>query len=154
MANIGVQRPSYDEYVPHKLATVVEPEFVVTKYLNDNWIMFDARGYESRILGKIPKTVVLESDPDPYSYERHRWRKKESILKAVNDYLKRYRGYERDVTFEEFSNMNIVIFSSGDKCVRADYAACELRDLGVHFENIFLLNGGFPEWKAKGYPVR
>ncbi len=75
---------------------------------------------------------------------------------ALCKHLKKYQNVGKFLSIEELANnYKFIIYCNGKKCHRSSYGACLLRTkIGVPAKNVYLMLGGFPEWKAAGYPVR
>ena len=145
--------PDYKSFVDATVGTPVEPDFMKSKYRTKGWVFIDARGQEDRSVGKIPKTVLLTADyRDPKLNELT----PENFLSKVNKHLKKYQNVGKFLSIEELANnYKFIIYCNGKKCHRSSYGACLLRTkIGVPAKNVYLMLGGFPEWKAAGYPVR
>jgi rhodanese-related sulfurtransferase len=52
------------------------------------------------------------------------------------------------------NEVRFIVFCNGRKCHRSTFGACKLRDMGIPRENVYVMLGGFPEWKDAGYPTK
>ena len=145
--------PDYTEYLDAHVGTPIDADFVKSKYQTKGWVIIDARGQKDRAVGKIPKTVTMTSD---YINPELNEITEENFIRLVNKYLKKYEKINHLPSSEELKNdYKYIIFCNGKKCHRSSYGACQLRmQLGIPEENIFLMLGGYPEWKEAGYPTR
>ena len=116
-------------------------------------MIIDARGQKDRAVGKIPKTVMMTSDYNDQSLNEITL---ENFTSKVTKYLKKHEKIDNSPSLETLSNdYKYIIFCNGKKCHRSSYGACQLRmNIGIPEENIFLMLGGYPEWKEAGYPTR
>jgi rhodanese-related sulfurtransferase len=117
------------------------------------WVIIDARGQKDRAIGKIPKTVYMAADYiDPALNEFTL----ENFTKKVTAYLKKQEKIDHLPSLNELRNdYKYVIFCNGMKCHRSSYGACLLRmEIGIPEESVFIMLGGYSEWKEAGYPVR
>ena len=145
--------PEYSEYLDADVGTPVEADFTKSRYRKKGWVIIDARGQKDRAVGKIPKTVLMTADyKDPALNEITQ----ENFSKKITKYLKKQEKIDHQPSMDELRNdYKYVIFCNGKKCHRSSYGACLLRmDIGIPEENVFIMLGGYPEWKEAGYPVR
>jgi rhodanese-related sulfurtransferase len=150
---LGQLVPDYKHYIDATVGTPIEPDFMKSKYSSKGWVFIDARGQDDRSVGKIPKTVLMTADyRDPKLNELT----PDNFATKVNKYLKKYQGLNKQLSIEALANdFKFIIYCNGKKCHRSSYGACLLRTkIGVPEDNVFIMLGGFPEWKAAGYPVR
>ncbi len=150
---LGQLVPDYKSYIDAEVGTPVEPGFMKDKYRTRGWVFIDARGQDDRSVGKIPKTVLMTADyRDPKLNELT----PNNFVSKVNKYLKKYQGVNKRLSIETLAHdYKFIIYCNGKKCHRSSYGACLLRTkIGVPAENVYIMLGGFPEWKAAGYPVR
>jgi len=150
---LGQLVPEYKNYIDAGVGTPVEPDFMKSKYRTNGWVFIDARGQEDRSVGKIPKTVLMSADyRDPKLNELT----PDNFVTKVNQYLKKYQGVTKTLSIEKLAHdYKFIIYCNGKKCHRSSYGACLLRTkIGVPADNVHIMLGGFPEWKAAGYPVR
>jgi len=145
--------PDNSKYLDAKVGTPVDAGFTKSKYLEKGWVMIDARGQKDRAVGKIPKTVMMTADyNDPALNEITL----ENFTSKITKYLKKHEKLDNSPSLEVLSkDYKYIIFCNGKKCHRSSYGACQLRmNIGIPEENIFLMLGGYPEWKEAGYPTR
>jgi rhodanese-related sulfurtransferase len=150
---LGQLVPDYKSYIDAGVGTPIEPDFMKSKYRTRGWVFIDARGQDDRSVGKIPKTVLMTADyRDPKLNELTPG----NFVAKVNKYLKKYQGVTKKLSIEALAHdYKFIIYCNGKKCHRSSYGACLLRTkIGVPAENVYIMLGGFPEWKAAGYPVR
>ncbi len=149
----GQQVPDMSEYLDAHVGTPIDASFAKSKYRKKGWVIIDARGQKDRVVGKIPKTVTMTSD---YVKPALNEITEENFIRLVNKYLKKYEKSNHLYSSEELKNdYKYIIFCNGKKCHRSSYGACQLRmQLGIPEENIYIMLGGFPEWKEAGYPTR
>ena len=145
--------PEYSEYLDADVGTPVEADFTKRQYRKKGWVIIDAKGQKDRAVGKIPKTVLMTADyKDPALNEIT----PENFSKKITKYLKTHEKIDHQPSMDELrNNYKYVIFCNGKKCHRSSYGACLLRMvIGVPEKNVFIMLGGYPEWKEAGYPVR
>lgn len=150
---LGQLVPDHQSYIDATVGTPIEPEFMKSKYRTKGWVFIDARGQEDRSVGKIPKTVLMAADyRDPELNELT----PDNFVAQINKYLKKYQGVKKELSLKALANnYKFIIYCNGKKCHRSSYGACLLRTkIGVPVDNVYIMLGGFPEWKAAGYPVR
>lgn len=145
--------PDQSVYLGAHIGTPVDASFAKSKYLKKGWVIIDVRGQKDRAVGKIPKTVMMTTDhANPALNETT----EENFIEKVTMYLKKYEKINHSPSLEELrNNYKYIIFCNGKTCHRSSYGACLLRmNIGIPEENLFLMLGGYPEWKAAGYPTR
>jgi len=145
--------PNHSEYLDAHVGTPVDATFAKSKYRTKGWVIIDARGQKDRSVGKIPKTVMMTSD---YVNPALNEISEENFTKTITAYLKKYEKINHSPSLEELKNdYKYIIFCNGKRCHRSSYGACQLRmNIGISEENVFLMLGGYPEWKGAGYPTR
>ncbi len=111
------------------------------------WIFLDTRGKPDRIVGVIPRSIPLTSDP--YDASKHEVTA-ENIIKKLNLVLDKTYKTIKDT---QKDNIYFVVFCNGKNCHRTSYAACSLREMGFSRDDIFLMLEGYPGWVKKGYPT-
>lgn len=111
-----------------------------------SWVIIDARSGKDRSVGKIPKSALITAD---YKDSSNNQFDDSFVTKKVNKLLK-----SKYASVKDMKDVNFIVFCNGKKCHRSSFGACELRRLGVERDNTFIMLGGFPEWKDRGYPVR
>ena len=145
--------PDNSEYLDAHVGTPVKASFAKSKYRKKGWVIIDARGQKDRAVGRIPKTVMMTADyTDPALNEIT----EENFTRKITNYLKKHEKINHLPSLEELRNDNkYIIFCNGKKCHRSSYGICLLRmNIGIPEENLFIMLGGYPEWKDAGYPVR
>jgi rhodanese-related sulfurtransferase len=149
----GQAVPSSREYLNAHVGTPVEVDFMKSRYRKKGWVLIDARGQKDRATGKIPKTVLMTSD---YNNPELNEITLENFVNKVSRHIKKQDKLDNSPSLEELrSDYKYIIFCNGRKCHRSSAGACTLRmDIGIPEENLFLMLGGYPEWKAAGYPIR
>ncbi len=145
--------PGNSEYLDADIGTPVDVAFTKSKYRKKGWVIIDVRGQKDRATGKIPKTVMMTAD---YIHAELNEITSDNFTKKITRYLKKIEKLDHSLSLEELRNdYKYIIFCNGKKCHRSSYGACLLRmDIGVPAENVFLMLGGYPEWKEAGYPTR
>jgi len=145
--------PDYSEYLDANLGTPVDADFAKSKYRSIGWVIIDARGQKDRAIGKIPKTIVMTAD---YTNPDLNEITVENFTEKVIAYLQKYMKIQHTPSLEELrKDYKYIIFCNGKKCHRSSYGACLMRmNIGIPKENVFLMLGGYPEWKSAGYPTR
>jgi rhodanese-related sulfurtransferase len=145
----GSEVPSNDKYLAANIGKPVDAKFVAEHYKKSDWVLIDARADSDRAIGKIPGAVLATSDSKDAS--KHEFTK-EILEQKLGEY---FQAKGAPVTsFDDLKSKKIALFCNGRKCHRSSHAACELVKLGFSPDNIFLLLGGFPEWKDAGLPIR
>ncbi len=149
----GQLAPNDAEYLDAKIGTPVDAVFTKSKYRKKGWVIIDSRGQKDRATGKIPKSVMMTAD---YTNPEMNEITSNNFTEKITRYLKRYEKIDHSPSLEELrNNYKYIVFCNGRKCHRSSYGACLLRiDIGVPEENVFLMLGGYPEWKKAGYPTR
>lgn len=153
----GSEVPPDAEY--KDLATPVDGKFAKEKWdamkkrkgsMNargpDSWVIVDARSAKDRSVGKVPKSALITADYNDASKNQFN---DTFVTKKVNRLLK-----SKFPSVKDMKGVNFIVFCNGKKCHRSSFAACEMRRLGVQRDNLYIMTGGFPEWKDRGYPVR
>ena len=148
----GSEVPAASKYAG--VAKVVDGAFTKSKwdkmkgkdFSEGKWVIIDARSKPDRSVGKVPKSVMLTAD---YKNASKNEIKEALVVKKVNKRLK--SSYK---SLADMTDVNYILFCNGKKCHRSSFGACELRKLGVPENKLFLMLGGFPEWKDRGYPTR
>ena len=145
--------PDYSEYIDANVGTPVDAGFAKSKYRKKGWAIIDARGQKDRAVGKIPKTVVMTAD---YTNIDLNEITVENFTRKVSTYIQKIEKIQQPISLEELRNdYKYIIFCNGKKCHRSSYGACLMRmEIGIPEENMFLMLGGYPEWKSAGYPTR
>ena len=147
----GQEVPPNETY--QNLATPVDGAFVQGRWKvmkegssKEQWVIIDTRSKPDRSVGKIPRAVLLTSDY--HDVQKHEI-KDAKLIKKVNKRLKKQYA-----SIQGMQDVRFILFCNGRKCHRSSFAACELRRMGVPKDHIFVMLGGFPEWKSRGFPVR
>ncbi len=145
--------PDYSEYLDAHVGTPVDASFTKSKYRKKGWVIIDTRGQKDRAVGKIPKTVMMSTD---YTNPALNEITVENFTRKITKHLKKHEKISYSPSLEELRNdYKYIIFCNGKKCHRSSYGACLLRmNIGIPEENLFLMLGGYPEWKEAGYPTR
>ena len=145
--------PDNSEYLNAHVGTPVEVSFAKSKYRVKGWVIIDARGQKDRSAGKIPKTVLMTAD---YKNPKLNEITIDNFTSKVTNHLKKQDKIDHLPSLDELRNdYKYIIYCNGKKCHRSSYGACLLRmNIGIPEENIYIMLGGFPEWKEAGYPVR
>ncbi|SMF51823.1 rhodanese-like domain-containing protein [Pseudobacteriovorax antillogorgiicola] len=113
---------------------------------SEKWIIIDARSKSDRGVGKIPKSAMITAD---YKDDSKNQFKEKTIVKKVNKMLKSSYG-----SLADMKDVRFILFCNGKKCHRSSFGACEMRKMGVPENQLFVMLGGFPEWKDRNYPTR
>lgn len=145
--------PDNSVYLDAHVGTPVDVDFMKSKYEKKEWVLIDSRGQKNRSISKIPKTVLMTAD---YNNPELNEITADKFIEKVSRHLKKYHKVDHSPSLEELRNdYKYIVFCNGRKCHRSSYGACLLRmKIGIPEENLFMMFGGYPEWKAKGYPVR
>ncbi len=145
--------PNHSEYLDAHVGTPVDANFSKSKYQKKGWVIIDARGQKDRAIGKIPKTVMMTSD---YKNPSLNEITEQNFTRKITMYINKYEKNDNSPSLDELRNdYKYIVFCNGKKCHRSSYGACQLRmDIGIPKENVFLMLGGYPEWKEAGYPTR
>ena len=149
----GQEVPADSVYLSAHVGTPVDVNFMKSKYRKEGWVLIDARGQKDRAVGKIPKTVMMTSD---YKNPMLNEITMENFINKVTKHIKKQNKKDNNPLLAELRHdYKYIIFCNGKKCHRSSYGACLLRkNIGIPEENLFIMLGGYPEWKASGYPVR
>ncbi|HYX34375.1 MAG TPA: rhodanese-like domain-containing protein [Oligoflexus sp.] len=143
---IGEEVPAAQEYsvLTHELLDAKKAAEIVK---NEKVAFIDSRSDEDVKGGTIPRTIHIVSDSkDP---AKHQFSNEKFLVEKLNKKLNTQFSKVSD-----FKDYKVVLFCNGKKCHRSTFAACTLRDLGFPKDNIYLMLGGFGEWKAAGLPVK
>ena len=107
----------------------------------------DARSEEDRKSGRIPHTLAIVSDSKAPA--KHQFSDEKMVVEKLNKHFNtKYQS------IAEFKKEKIVLFCNGTKCHRSTFAACSLRNMGFPQDHLYLMLGGFGEWKTAGLPVK
>ena len=119
-------------------------------------MVIDARDYNARkASGKISGAFLITSDyGDPTKNEFN----EKTIFKKFNSKKFKKNLKKRSIAgvtkVSELGQIKYVLFCNGFKCHRSSWAACQLRNYGVPYENITINLGGFSELKDSGAKIK
>lgn len=148
--------PGLKAYESVKLGKPVEANFAIEKLSAPGWLVIDARDKATReTTGRVIGALQIVSD---YKIEADNEFTLNKILKSLNNkrvqkHLEK-RSMAKIKNIADLKKQKFILFCNGYKCHRSSFAACQLRDMGVPYKNIFLTLGGFDEMKSSGAKTR
>ncbi|OUR97420.1 hypothetical protein A9Q84_13930 [Halobacteriovorax marinus] len=139
-----------------RVATPIEGKFAIEKLKKENWIVIDARDKEARrATGVVSGTILLTSD---YNKKSENEFSRDLILKVMskrkNKKILKNNKINEINEISDLNNIKMILFCNGYKCHRSTWGACQLREYGVPFENIFIVLGGFSQLKDQGAKIK
>jgi rhodanese-related sulfurtransferase len=118
------KNPGLKVYEDVKLGKPIGAKFAIQKLSMPGWLVIDARDKATR---ETTGRVI-------------------GALLIVSDYQVKADN--------EFTLEKLLKSLNRFKCHRSSFAACQLRDMGVPFKNIYLALGGFDDMKSSGAKTR
>ena len=150
----GSEVPSNQFYLDNKIAHPITPKQLREHLGKPNWILLDVRKSGERVLGKIPKSIMITASYKSDGKDKNQFTKK-NVLEKINKYLNMKTSYQGKVeSFEDISNINFAVYCNGIFCHRSSFASCELRKWGIPFENTHIMLEGYPGWRENKFPIR
>lgn len=148
--------PGLGAYSVSSVGTPVDAKFGIEKLKASGWLVIDARDKATReTTGRVIGALQIVSD---YKVKKDNEFTTKKLLKSLSSRrsLKHFkkRSMKPVQISEDLKAIKYVLFCNGFKCHRSSFAACQLRKMGVPFENIHLLLGGFDELKSAGAKTR
>ena len=146
----------HNKYISHKLATPVDAPFIIKRLREKKWLVFDVRSTKSIIkFGNIGNTI------DIASYKLNSSQNKFTLSNLMNLFKnrkhKRYLDKRGILDFkfkEDLQEYNYIVFCNGSGCHRSSLSACQLRRMGVPFEQVYIGLGGANELIENGASFR
>jgi rhodanese-related sulfurtransferase len=150
------KNPGLKVYEDVKLGKPIGAKFAIQKLSMPGWLVIDARDKATReTTGRVIGALQIVSD---YQVKADNEFTLEKLLKSLNSkrvhkHLKK-RSMAKIENIADLKKQKYILFCNGFKCHRSSFAACQLRDMGVPFKNIYLALGGFDDMKSSGAKTR